>query len=388
MTYKYMTLEYAIIQLFFGILTSSLIGFTTLYLNSKGIESINIGIFISLCNISVIGFSYINKILKKILKNKNIIDLAVIFCLVGIISLVFDLFQKINIFILVFLFFPYLYSIAIQTTINTISGFMYNKGIRINFGLAKVFCSIAFSLNTIFLSKLISFTSENAVIYLSIFSYLFLILVLKSIPKEILEKDEKFIERKDAETKSIRGDFYIFLIAYGLLCAYHFMKTTYMIDIIEYNKGNVMDLGKVLSLGSISEIPILLLFSKIERKFGARILLLISSLFFLIQFLTIGLSENIIFIYLSAGFQGLAFGLLIPSAVYYVNESFDISLNEKGQSLLVGASSIGTIISTSFAGFVMTYFKFSSFLWAGFGFCLLGFLIFLLVLKKDLKERA
>lgn len=383
MGYKKMTVFYAIIQLFFGVLTSSLIGFITVYLNEMGIKSIHIGIFISLCNLFVVFFNYINEKLAKLFEQKSIVDIAIIFCFISIISLLIEIFQVNKILTLVFLFFPYLYSISIQTTINSISGYMYNKNIKINFGLAKVFCSISFSINTIILSKLIDLTSVKSIIIFSLFSYLLMIGIFKILPKELFEKDANYRNSSIENKKNINIKFYIFLLGYGLLCAYHFMKTTYMIDIIEYNSGNINDLGNILSIGSISEIPLLFLFTKIENKFKSRKLLKISSVFFLVQSLLILFSTSIKSIYIASFLQGLAFGLLIPSGVYYINENFDIGLNEKAQSLLINSSAIGTICSTSFAGLIISYFSFDKFLWSGTTFCLVGLIIFVITLPKE-----
>ncbi|WP_282926617.1 MFS transporter [Helcococcus kunzii] len=361
------TKEYSFIQFVFALVGSSILGFSTVYLLKNGFNTNQIGIFISTANISVVIFQVI---LTRYNKDgtKNSIKIANIMILLSIISLLILLFQRTKFIILILFFLPYLISIALQANINIITGIIKLMEMEINIGISRIFAAVAFSLNTYFLSILIKKTDVNTMIYFSALFYLILFFSLKLVPKNIESNDDiELLEIKETSYTINRKTYITFIcfcFGYACFCAFHYMKTTFLINIIENVNANIDDLGKALSIASLSEIPILLVYKPLKEKIGTKKILSISSKVFLLQGIILFFSRTILGVYIFSIIQGGAFGLMIPSSIEYINEEYNADLLYKFQSYLISATSLGVLSGTLLGGYTLdklTYFTFKIF---------------------------
>ncbi|MDD7463230.1 MAG: MFS transporter [Anaerococcus sp.] len=378
------TLRYSLIQLSFGLLGSSIIGFSTMYLLSKGFLTDQVGVFFAIGNISVVLFqTIINRVFSRG-RAVNTKKMAILMCLVSIISLALLLLNNKKIMILVLFFIPYFISMSIQTNINAISGIIIKMGYELNLGFSRAFSAIAYALNTYILAIIIDKTSSNAVVVAASLFYMLLLLSFFTVQKledyriTSLGNISQALEVKEERlTKIRRKKFIIFLVGYACMFAFHYMKATFLINIIEYVNGGVKDLGLALSIGSISEIPILFLFDFLEERFGANKLLVFSSLIFLIQALILLAAKSVTNIYIISILQGGAFGLLIPSGIQLINSKFSLHDNQKYQSILVSASSIGVLFASLVGGFTIRSFGYSVFVYMAVLMVVIGCISFL-----------
>lgn len=112
-------------------------------------------------------------------------------------------------------------------------------------------------------------------------------------------------------------------------------------------------MGIASGLSAVLELPIMIAFSFMIRKFSSRNLLRVSGVFFTVKaFLTL-LAGNVMGIYLAQPAQMLGFGLFVPASVYYTNALIRPSDHARGQAFMTATNTIGSVFGSLLGGFLM-----------------------------------
>lgn len=106
------------------------------------------------------------------------------------------------------------------------------------------------------------------------------------------------------------------------LFTFHNMNNAYLIKVIENVGGTSADMGRMLSIAAVTELPVMFLFSRISKHFKSSTLLIVSGIFFAMRAAGFMLAGNMMIMYLAATLQIGSFALYIPSSVYYVNRDY------------------------------------------------------------------
>ena len=80
-------------------------------------------------------------------------------------------------------------------------------------------------------------------------------------------------------------------------------------------------MGTLLTVSAMSELPTMLLFSRLVGKWDSRKLIRFAAVMFSVKALGYLVCGSISFLYVVQMLQMLSFALCLPSAVYYVNET-------------------------------------------------------------------
>ena len=126
-----------------------------------------------------------------------------------------------------------------------------------------------------------------------------------------------------------------------------------MIQIITNVGGTSADLGRLLAIAAITEIPVMFLFSIIVKHVKSSVLLIISGIFFALKAFGYFAAVNIALMTVAAVMQMGSFALYIPASVYYVNEVMEEQDKFKGQALMTGTNTLGGVIGSLLGGFLI-----------------------------------
>ena len=124
-----------------------------------------------------------------------------------------------------------------------------------------------------------------------------------------------------------------------------------MIQIITNVGGTSADLGRLLAIAAITEIPVMFLFSRIVKHVKSSALLVVSSVFFILKAFGYFAAGNIALMTIAAVMQMGSFAIYIPASVYYVNEVMEERDKFKGQALMTGTNTLGGVIGSLLGGF-------------------------------------
>lgn len=128
-----------------------------------------------------------------------------------------------------------------------------------------------------------------------------------------------------------------------------------MIQIITNVGGTSADLGRLLAIAAITEIPVMFLFSRIVKHVKSSVLLIISGIFFALKAFGYFAAVNIALMTVAAVMQMGSFALYIPASVYYVNEVMEEQDKFKGQALMTGTNTLGGMIGSLLGGFLIDH---------------------------------
>lgn len=243
-------------------------------------------------------------------------------------------------------------TMAVQPFVNAV-GFGYmNRGEKLNWSFARGVASLAFAL----FSKVYSALAERNMNYL-LDMYLIVTAGLLICSLILAGKDSEAGPRARVHHGSLLKSYPFFfgmLLGAAMLLFQHSFLEAYLYDVIVAVGGGTRSLGTALLIGAAVETPMMLLFSRVEDRFGAYRVLKISVIFVTLKPLLILLTGAVWGVYLMRFSHFISFAPFILSLTYYGNERMAEDEKVTGQALIAGATSLSGIFSYLFGGMLIS----------------------------------
>lgn len=243
-------------------------------------------------------------------------------------------------------------TMAVQPFVNAV-GFGYmNRGEKLNWSFARGVASLAFAL----FSKVYSALAERNMNYL-LDMYLIVTAGLLICSLILVGKDSEAGPRARVHHGSLFKSYPFFfgmLLGAAMLLFQHSFLEAYLYDVIVAVGGGTRSLGTALLIGAAVETPMMLLFSRVEDRFGAYRVLKISVIFVTLKPLLILLTGAVWGVYLMRFSHFISFAPFILSLTYYGNERMAEDEKVTGQALIAGATSLSGIFSYLFGGMLIS----------------------------------
>ena len=167
-------------------------------------------------------------------------------------------------------------------------------------------------------------------------------------------------KQKEAPKDIAHNNFFDFMKTYprfafllvGIACLFfaHNGINDYMFRIVSDLGGTKTQFGFATFLQAILELPMMAVIYIFIKKFGTRLLLCFSAVFFLIKIFVLYLAGNMPILYVSQFCQLFAYAIIIPVSAYYVEEIMSESDKVKGQAYINCAITISGVFSGLTAG--------------------------------------
>jgi PPP family 3-phenylpropionic acid transporter len=129
--------------------------------------------------------------------------------------------------------------------------------------------------------------------------------------------------------------------------------TNYMAQISADVNGTTEDLGRILSLMALLEIPTMLLYGRIAKRFSSAALIRTAAAGFTAKIVICYLAGSVAALFAAQFFQLIAFGLLMPAMVYFTGEIMEPGEAVKGQSLFTMMATLSTIAASLAGGWLL-----------------------------------
>ncbi|QUO21599.1 MFS transporter [Clostridiaceae bacterium Marseille-Q4143] len=354
-------IQYCILQGSYWASFCVIYAFATVFLLSRGFESSMIGVIIAAGNIlGVILQPMVASIAdrsEKISLHKLTAMLSVIMILL-LVLLYFVPNGLLAVAVLFLLTDTFLQ--VIQPLINSVSVYYVNQGVSVDFGSARGIGSLSYAAASYILGIVVEKFGTRSILMAGILVALVLLVTVLSMPvlssSAASRLGEKEPEQNDAGLLVFAGrykNFMLTLAGITLLFTFHNMNNAYLIKVIENVGGTSADMGRMLSIAAVTELPVMFLFSRISKHFKSSTLLMVSSAFFAIRAAGFMLAGNVMTMYLAAMLQIGSFALYIPSSVYYVNETMLDQDKFKGQAVMTATNTLGGVFGSLFGGFLI-----------------------------------
>lgn len=233
--------------------------------------------------------------------------------------------------------------------------FFINRGVPINFGIARGIGSLTYALLCTALGYLTERISTDTVIWSVIAVYLVLIVSTFTFHFKGIEETNTATQSASRSKGFLLSHrrFAVLLLGTILLFVSHNLISNYMFQIVSYHGSGSKEMGIAMSIAAVLEIPILFSFTYINRKISSGILFRISGVFFCIRSLLLLTAGGIGMIYGAQIAQMFGYALYTGASVYYVNNTIGEEHRIQGQAYMTFTSAAGSVLGSLLGGWLL-----------------------------------
>lgn len=278
--------------------------------------------------------------------------------------------------------------IALQPFINSLFLQYVNAGYPLSFGLTRGLGSLAYALTGAAMGLLIGRLGTAAILPVHMaFLVLTILVTLPLKPSGIVLDSHPSSQTRNRG--SIREIFAAKPAIAGLLAAtiLSFISFNSLVSftpmIIRNVGGQDADLGLIVFLMALSEVPTMFLYSRLERLLGAGRLLLIAFFFLLVRPILFAAAPNMTVLLLVQPVQMAGYGLFIPAVVHYINTVLPDNLRVRGQAVMsTGMFGIAQVIANLAGGWIIELGGLGLFFTFNIGCAVIGLFLALMTTRK------
>ncbi len=276
-------------------------------------------------------------------------------------------------------------TMTIQPFVNAV-GFGYvNRGEKLNWSAARGIASLAFAV----FSKVYAALAEKNMVYLLdmylVVTACLLVCSLLLAGQEGQSAGPRPQIRHGSLIKSYPAFFGMLLGAVLLFFQHNFLDA-YLYDVVVAVGGGTAELGTALLIGAAVETPMMLLFSRVEKRFGARRVLKISVILMTLKPWLVVLMGSVWGVYLMRFSHFFSFAPFLLALTFYGNERMAEDEKVTGQALITGAISLSGVFSYLFGGILVSSWGAGAALLICTLIGMAGGALFLLFVFKDQKQ--
>lgn len=385
----------SLLQALFWSNFGTLYSFSTVFLLSKNFENKEIGLILACANILAV---ILQPTIGAWADRSQKISLRAIILAMSCTVVVFLLIVGIGHFSAIVLAFLYGIAIALALTMQPlINAFIFtyiNAGYDVNFGFSRGIGSLSFAALSFTVGMLINQYSPEFIPWVGILLTTLLVLVTLMFPKINIQADRLIVENQSELSAPLLkngflgkyGLFPVFLFSLIFLFTFHTIINTYLNQITTSLGAANGDFGTSLTIAALSELPAMLGFGYLLKKMKVTVLLKISGFFYALRGLLYLFATSVAMINATQLLQALSFAVLTPAAVYYVNHIMTENDRVKGQTFMVGATTVGSVAGSLLGGWLLDISSVRVMLLAGFLAALLGGVLMFVATREELAD--
>lgn len=342
------------------------INFVAPYLAAAQVSGSNIGILVAVsCLLAVVFQQIFGRIV-----DRNLIDgKKLLLFMTAVLTVAAFALSFVNVGGLKAIIFGGLYCITLtmMPILYSFSFFYQNKGVSVNYGVARGCGSMSYAACSIVLGFLVANfgTAVVPISYGLLGAALFAILLSMPTLKGTTSAASSPTQSSSSLKLSMFPAFRMMLIGLSLVMLFHNMLMTYFIYAIERVGGDSSNLGLALGIAAALEIPILFLYTRIKGNVASKYFLTASGVFFFVKAALFIVAQSVTMIYLIQTLQIVSYGLMAAARVYYVDEIVGKKYETTGQAYMAATETIGIVLGSILGGFLLQGFGVGALLWGG-----------------------
>ncbi len=258
---------------------------------------------------------------------------------------------------------------VLQPLINSLSFKLEESGYHVSFGVARSAGSLCYAA---LMAVMGTWVEHRGVQILPISGEVILLMLLVSLiltkkqfdransddrPGQALEEAaavtaaEEEINLKDFV---MRNKIFV-LVNVGVIGIYfsNQVLNNYMIQIVTSVGGDSEDMGRILSVMAFLEIPAMVGFDSLRKRFSCELLLKVASAGFAVKIAMCYIATSVTMIYIAQLFQLISFGLFLPAMVNFIDEIMSKGEAVKGQAFFTTMVTVTSMISSLIGGVIL-----------------------------------
>lgn len=391
------TIKYSGLQGGFWMSFCICFSYASIYLLSRGYSNSQIGLVIAVAGV-------ISSVLQPLVAGLadgegryTLRGLIMFLSVIMLLSAIILLFPQLHFLWIAVLYIVLLAVLQILTPlVNAIGMDWINKGIPVNFGLARGVGSVSYALISFVAGIVIERHSASVVPLFIILCYLivFIAAYIFRLPdrtgageyagqadsgtqaacetrteqgtKAGLSVGEPHMEQGAQAAQAATDDgaqefsffrtyrkFFVLLIGISFVFVSHNMLNNYMFQVMSYHHGGSSETGIASGIAAALELPTMIAFSYLIKKASSGTLLKVSCIFFALKAFLTFMAVDITGVYLAQIAQIGGFALSVPASVYYTNSLIRPKDRAKGQSFMTVTNTVGSIFGSTLGGLIL-----------------------------------
>ena len=360
---KQLNIEYFSLQSLFWMTYCMVVGFSVTYLLSCGYSNSEAGYILASANICALVLQPFFADLADRSKKINamtifLISISIIFvCSIGL----FFISVRSVILTLIYVLMITLAN-AVIAFLTSVQFLMDPSKTKINFGLCRAGGSLFFAILSAAMGILIERIGMKSIpTALFIITFLIIILCIYITRHRIHTTYESTDDLTDRKSSTLlvffkeNPKFMILSIAMLFIYYAHAFITNFTISIVRNVGGDHREMGYLIAFMALMELPGMIGFKEISRRFKVSSLLLFSMFMFSVKAIIIWLSPSLMTLTFGFALQVVSFALYIPTSVQYANIVIDEKDTVKAQMMFNLMQAGGAVFSSIIGGWLIDF---------------------------------
>lgn len=393
-----MNLGYGSVHGFYWMSYGAICSFASLFLLTCGYSNTDIGIIVAVCNVAAV---FLQPLMADIADRSKRFSLVSVSSIATVILMVlclgtFVLQQKSAALTVIFILLMG-GNISLQPLFNSLCFKLQECGIPINFGVGRSIGSLAYSILVMFLGTL---AEEKGIFVLSLTAEITMAFTLASLalvtwqfrkasagrnvsPETRVSEPQEDVEEIDLIQFVKRNKIFMVLMI-GVLGIYfsNGVLNTFMLQVIQPLGGTAEDMGQIFSIMAFLEIPTMMFFEQINRKFSCQTLMKVAGIGYVVKTAIIWRASSVHMVLAAQFIQPFAFALLLPAIVKLIGVSMSKGEAVKGQALFTTVTTVAYIVCSLVGGVILDQWGAGILMTIATVFTAVGAVVILLVVDK------
>ena len=360
---KQLNIEYFSLQSLFWMTYCMVVGFSVTYLLSCGYSNSEAGYILASANICALVLQPFFADLADRSKKINamtifLISISILFvCSIGL----FFISVRSVILTLIYVVMITLAN-AVIAFLTSVQFLMDPSKTKINFGLCRAGGSLFFAILSAAMGILIERIGMKSIpTALFIITFLIIILCIYITRHRIHTTYESTNDLTDQKSSTLlvffkeNPKFIILSIAMLFIYYAHAFITNFTISIVRNVGGDHREMGYLIAFMALMELPGMIGFNEISRRFKVSSLLLFSMMMFSVKAIIVWLSPSLMTLTFGFALQVVSFALYIPASVQYANIMIDEKDTVKAQMMFNLMQTGGAVFSSIIGGWLIDF---------------------------------
>ena len=374
---KLLNLEYAGIHsaywMFYGVISS----FASVFLLAKGFSNWHIGLVLAVANVLAVVMQPLVADIADRSRRLSVIGISKILTvmMMAATTCLFIMDGSMAALSVIFVLLIAWHTI-LRPLFNSLTFILEETGVGINFGVARSMGSLTYAALVAVLGTVVE---KYGVMTLPVTGEIILVMLLlslivtgRSYKKGMRLRDEGMkescgealtdIDDDAGESEEdvnlmmfIRRNKLFFIVNLGVIGLYfsNSVLNNYMMQIVDGVGGTSEDMGRILSVMAFCEIPALVCFDWLRKRFSCQGMIKVAAVGFTVKIAMCWLADSVTMILVAQFAQMVSFGLFVPAMVRFIDEIMSKGEAVKGQALFTTMVTATTVISSLLGGAIL-----------------------------------
>lgn len=244
--------------------------------------------------------------------------------------------------------------------LNSISSYYEQKGVHVDYGVARSCGSASYAIVTLIIGNLTTAFGVKTIPVTMVLVPVVMLFVLRSMPYDAGEVISRNTEKKETKAGHKKGNFIqkypafcVILAASILTFSVHNVTTIFLLQMIEFVGGNSGHMGTALFIGAAAEMPAIFLFSRIIKKIPPTSMMIIAGVSYAVKMFLFLAAGNIGMIYLIHILQFSSYGFYAPSTVRFAENCMQEEDRVTGQAMMTMTTTVSSVIGSLIGGWLI-----------------------------------